>query len=222
MAIKPYPAKVFESKTLQGVEELDQLDEARGVTGDEFLESAWSKGYSSKPAPDLTRQAAMNEQSRSDAAKQALADARDEQQAILAQRKQELEHVRSLTKTLNSNLLVADEACRAALIDFVFDIAEKVVRHELSYQRASLESALADALEAAAPLGVDVQIHLCASDADYLEPLLSEQGVEASVIVDENLCVGDIVVECPNGGVDARVHERIERVKTALLKHAEL
>ena len=222
MVIKPYPAKVFESESLQGVHQLDQLDEARVVTSDEFLESAWSKGYSSKPTADPKRQEAIEEQSRNDAAKQALADARDEQQAILAQRKQELEHVRSLAKTLNSNLIVADEACRAALIDFVFDIAEKVVRHELSFQRASLESALAEALEETAPLGIDVQIHLCPSDADYLEPLLSEQGVEASVIVDENLRVGDIVVECPNGGVDACVHERIERVKTALLKHAEL
>jgi len=103
-------------------------------------------------------------------------------------------------------------------------IAQRVIGEQVSLHADSLQSFIDEALEKV-PAAAGVRLFLSPDDVERIEEIESDQwhipGRSVSVVVDENLQIGDCRLQAPGISMDGRLSARLARLaaaaRTALL-----
>lgn len=102
-------------------------------------------------------------------------------------------------------------------------LAEQIVRRELSLDARIIEGLVEEALSTLYQLDGEVVIFLNPSDAKLVEEFAPEslEGKDWKIVEDANLHPGGCQVKTPTSFVDASVEKRIETVFASVIKACE-
>jgi len=110
------------------------------------------------------------------------------------------------------------------LVKLALKIAEKVLNSSLQHDPQILLNVLRNVAQM--PLEKEtVTLHLSKEDFQWYAELSEQEKLPYSVVADETLKVGDVLLECSEGIFDARLNTQLERLERHLveeLKHDEV
>jgi flagellar assembly protein FliH len=144
------------------------------------------------------------------AKEQALEEAREEVTQLLGS-------FGDLAMKLNALAFTENEE---AIVAFCYYMAEKIVHQQLEKDPELIKAAIQKILHVNEAQRELVTIKLSKKDFDFIETTNKKfSGVDLSKInlqADETLAMGDIVVDSPQGQIDARLSTRLEKLKLLL------
>lgn len=112
-------------------------------------------------------------------------------------------------------------ATEAQIVALALQIAEKIIGDALAQQPELVQRVVTNALAHVLP-NEDLHIRLHPRDAGAIQaawaaaPPPAMAGHRWEVLADPDLQPGDVIIELPNGSVDARLRTQLERIQAAL------
>jgi flagellar assembly protein FliH len=112
------------------------------------------------------------------------------------------------------------------IIDLIFTVAEKIVRHEVRSNASVIKNAIFDALELAVEKS-KVVFNVNPDDYDYVEKLRPElfnksKGLKSIVVTsDPGVSRGGCYLETPYGNIDATIDSKLEKIYQCLQESVE-
>jgi len=112
------------------------------------------------------------------------------------------------------------------VIDLIFAVAEKIVRHEVRSKESVIKDAIFDALELAVEKS-KIVFNVNPDDYDYVEKMRPElfnqnKGLKSIVVTsDPGVSRGGCYLETPYGNIDATIESKLEKISQCLRESVE-